>query len=42
MFYDDADFIYDPDYNHWKELNEPKDFQFEADFTSYKDQKKRN
>lgn len=31
MFFNDSDFIYDPDYNHWKELYEPKDFQFKSD-----------
>ncbi len=41
MFFNENDFIYDPDYNHWKDLNEPKDFHFEADFSSVKDQKKR-
>lgn len=33
----DNNFIFDPDYNHWKDLNEPKDFQFEADFSAVKD-----
>ena len=41
MFLDESVFIYDPDYNHWKDMNEPKDFQFEADLSSVKDQKKR-
>lgn len=31
MFMDSSDFIYDPDYNHWKDLNETKDFQFKTD-----------
>jgi len=35
------DFIFDPDYNHWKNLQEPKDFQFEADFTALKGEKKK-
>jgi len=41
MFGDDDSFIYDPDYNHWKELQEPKDFNFESDFASIKDNKKK-
>lgn len=41
MFMDDNSFIFDPDYNHWKDLNEPKDFQFEADLSGARDQKKR-
>ena len=30
-FFADSTFIYDPDYNHWKDLNEPKEFQFKTD-----------
>jgi hypothetical protein len=36
----DNDFIYDPDYSHWKDISEPKDFQFEADLISTKQKKK--
>ena len=31
LFYREGDFIYDPDYNHWKDLNEQKEFQFKTD-----------
>jgi len=37
----EGDFVFDPDYNHWKSLSEPKDFQFEADFSSIKGDKKK-
>jgi len=41
LFTGENDFIFDPDYNHWKSLQEPKDFQFEADFTAVKGDKKK-
>lgn len=31
MFFGENTFIYDPDYNHWKDLSEPKEFQFKTD-----------
>ena len=37
----EGDFVYDPDYNHWIEANQPKDFQFETDFVTMKDQRKK-
>lgn len=37
----EGDFVYDPDYNHWIEVNQPKDFQFETDFVTMKDQRKK-
>ena len=40
LFMNDNDFIYDPDYSHWKDISEPKDFQFEADLISTKQKKK--
>ncbi len=36
----DDDFIYDPDYSHWKDISETKDFQFESDYVSMKEKKK--
>ncbi len=36
----DDDFVYDPDYSHWKDISEPKDFQFESDYISLKEKKK--
>lgn len=41
MFLGEDTFIYDSDYAHWKELNEPKDLQFEADFSAVNDSRKR-
>jgi len=41
MFCNDASFLYDPDLNHWKELQEEQEFQFEADFTPKKEEKKK-
>ncbi len=40
MFFDDSDFIYDPNFKHWVELSQPKDFQFEADYSSKESKKK--
>ncbi len=40
LFMNESDFVFDPDYNHWKDLSEPKDFQFEADLSSVRDPKK--
>ena len=37
IFLNEGDFVYDPDYNHWIEVNSPKDFQFETDFVTMKD-----
>lgn len=37
----EGDFVYDPDYYHWNEINQPKDFQFETDFVTMKDQRKK-
>jgi hypothetical protein len=34
-------FIYDPDYNHWKEITEERDFQIEADFAPIKEEKEK-
>ena len=31
MFFQEGTFIYDPDYNHWKDLCEEKDFQIKTD-----------
>ena len=31
MFFEEGTFIYDPDYNHWKDLCEEKDFQIKTD-----------
>ena len=28
LFFAKDTFIYDPDYVHWKDLNEPRDFEF--------------
>ena len=42
MFCDDESFIYDPDLNHWKDLQEEEDFNFESDFVSAKDDKKKH
>jgi hypothetical protein len=41
LFFREGDFCFDPDYIHWKNLQEPKDFQFEADFSSLKGDKKK-
>ena len=30
-FFQEDTFIYDPDYNHWKDLNEEKDFQIKQE-----------
>ena len=30
-FFEENTFIYDPEYNHWKDLSEPKEFQFKTD-----------
>jgi hypothetical protein len=40
MFLDENNFIYDPDYAHWKDISEPKDFQFESDFVAVDSKKK--
>jgi len=31
MFFQEGTFIYDPDYNHWEDLCEEKDFQIKID-----------
>ena len=41
LFLNEGDFVYDPDYNHWNEINEPRDFQFETDFVTMKDSRKK-
>ena len=41
LFLDESYFIYDPDYNHWCSLSEPKEFQFEADYSANKGSDKR-
>ncbi len=41
MFCDETQFMYDPDLNHWITLQEGGEFQFEADFTPKKEEKKK-
>lgn len=41
LFLNEGDFVYDPDYVHWQEVNQPKDFQFETDFVTKKDDKRK-
>lgn len=42
MFGNENSFVYDPDYNHWKDLQEQPEFEFDADFTPKKEEKKLN
>lgn len=40
IFLNEEDFVYDPNYEHWKQLTESRVLQFEPDTTSTKDKKK--
>jgi len=31
MFFGEGIFVFDPDYNHWKDVTEEKDFEFKTD-----------
>jgi hypothetical protein len=31
MFFGEGIFVFDPDYNHWKDVTEEKDFDFKTD-----------